>query len=406
MRQWRLFWSGAGRRFKAYSIKYRAVKFGAVMLTRTPLYSSHQQLGAKLVDFGGWEMPLHYGSQIAEHHSVRRHCGMFDVSHMTIVDVGGPDAKAYLRYLLANDVDKLSGDRQALYSAMLNEDGGVIDDLMIYVIDAGFRLVLNCATRVKDLAWMRAQVAVFDVTLTEQSELAMLAIQGPEAIAKVVEVVGKHGSEADAAKIAQLPRFGGVVIGTRHYVRTGYTGEDGLEVMLPGDEAEAFWQELHEAGVAPAGLGARDTLRLEAGLNLYGHEMDEQTSPLEANLGWTVAWQDKDRAFIGCEALTLQRERGSADKLVGVVMTERGVLRGEQSIMCEGLSTPGVLTSGSFSPTLGYSIGFARVPVGAGSLATVEIRGKQKSVRLLVPGFVRNGKIRPELSGSKPKLAQ
>lgn len=371
------------------------------MLFRTPLYLAHQKLGAKLVDFGGWEMPLHYGSQIAEHHSVRRQCGMFDVSHMTIVDVLGSGARAYLHYLLANDVDKLSGDRQALYSLMLNEAGGVIDDLMVYVIDKGFRLVLNCTTRVKDLAWMEAQAGGFDVSVSERSDMAMLAIQGPEAIAKVQTVLRGHQSEDDSLLIAQLPRFGGVVLDQWHYARTGYTGEDGLEVMLPADQVEAFWWQLHEAGVAPAGLGARDTLRLEAGLNLYGHEMDEQTSPLEANLAWTIAWQPEDRNFVGRAAVAWQRERGVPDKLVGVLMTERGVLRAQQSIYCEGIESPdaqtgteiGIVTSGSFSPTLGYSVGLARIAVSAGDKAEVEIRGKRKAVRFVAPGFVRNGKI-------------
>ncbi len=363
------------------------------MLLRTPLYSAHLKLSAKLVDFGGWEMPVHYGSQIAEHHSVRNRCGMFDVSHMTIVDVRGSGARDYLRYLLANDIDKLSGDRQALYSVMLNQTGGVIDDLMVYALDQGFRLVVNCATRAKDLAWMDACATGFGVTIAERSDMAMVAIQGPEAIAKVAAVIAARNSGEDSSLVASLPRFGGVIIETRHYARTGYTGEDGLEVMLPADEVEAFWWQLHEAGIAPVGLGARDTLRLEAGLNLYGHELDEQTSPLEANLAWTIAWQPEARQFTGRAALSLERDRGVANKLVGVVMTERGVLRAKQNLYCDGIDAPGLLTSGSFSPTLGYSIGLARVPVEAGSSGEVEIRGKRKPVRLLAPGFVRNGKI-------------
>lgn len=351
-------------------------------------------------------MPLHYGSQIAEHHSVRRQCGMFDVSHMTIVDVLGSGARTYLQHLLANDVDKLSGDRQALYSLMLNEAGGVVDDLMVYVIANGFRLVLNCATRVKDLAWMAAQAGSFDVAITERSDMAMLAIQGPEAIAKIQTVLCRHRSEHASLMIAQLPRFGGVVLDQWHYARTGYTGEDGLEVMLPADQAEAFWWQLYEVGVAPAGLGARDTLRLEAGLNLYGHEMDGQTSPLEANLAWTIAWQPEDRQFIGRDAVTKTKARGVRKKLVGVLMTERGVLRAQQSIYCTGSENPdaetnteiGIVTSGSFSPTLGYSVGLARVALdetGSGVCDTgeVDIRGKRKAVRFVAPGFVRNGQI-------------
>ena len=362
------------------------------MLLRTPLYSAHLKLGAKLVDFGGWEMPVHYGSQIAEHHSVRRQCGMFDVSHMTIVDVRGKEAAPYLRYLLANNVDKLSEARQAQYSVMLNQDGGVLDDLMVYVIDGGFRVVVNCATRAKDLAWMQAQAAGFDISVTERSDMAMVAIQGPEAMSKVQAVIG--GSKRDdGLLISQLPRFGAVVIEQWHFTRTGYTGEDGLEIMLPAEDVEAFWWQLREHGVAPAGLGARDTLRLEAGLNLYGHEMDEQISPFEANLGWTIGWQPEAREFIGRQALVAQRKRGVANKLVGVLMTEKGVLRAQQSIHFSEFEGAGILTSGSFSPTLGYSIGLARVPIGAGSMGEVEIRSKHKTVRLLAPGFIRNGTI-------------
>ncbi len=371
------------------------------MLLRTSLYSAHKKLGAKLVDFGGWEMPLHYGSQIAEHHSVRRHCGMFDVSHMTIVDVLGSEARAYLHYLLANDVDKLSGDRQALYSVMLNERGGVIDDLMVYVIDKGFRLVVNCATREKDLAWMENQAGSFDVSITERSDMAMLAIQGPDAMTVVQTVLVNNGRQEDSLLIAQLPRFGSVVVDQWHYARTGYTGEDGIEVMLPADYAEAFWWKLHAADVAPAGLGARDTLRIEAGLNLYGHEMDEQTSPLEANLAWTIAWQPEHRDFVGRKAVTEQRALGMPNKLVGVLMSERGVLRAGQGVYREGSENPdaqtnteiGIVTSGSFSPTLGYSVGLARIAASAGDKAEIHIRGKRKTVRFVTPGFVRNGKI-------------
>ncbi len=363
------------------------------MALRTPLYSAHQKLGAKLVDFSGWEMPLHYGSQIAEHHLVRQQCGMFDVSHMTIIDVTGADSKTYLRYLLANDVEKLSGTQGALYSVMLNPQGGVIDDLIVYLIDGGYRLVVNCATGVKDLAWMQAQAVGFQVTINQRSDMAIVAIQGPKALSKVQALLDNTGLHDHASLVGQLARFESIVIDQWHYARTGYTGGDGLEVMLPSGEAEAFWYSLEGAGVAPAGLGARDTLRLEAGLNLYGHEMDEQTSPLEANLAWTIAWQPEDRAFIGREAIAADRERGVANKLVGVLMTEKGVLRAQQTISCKGIKSPGLITSGSFSPTLGYSIGLARVAADASDTGNVEIRGKRKSVRLLSPGFVRNGEI-------------
>lgn len=357
------------------------------MLLHTPLYAAHLKMAARMVDFGGWEMPLHYGSQIAEHHSVRRHCAMFDVSHMTIVDVLGEQAKSYLGYLLANDVGKLTVKRQALYSVMLNHDGGVIDDLMVYVIDKGFRVVVNCATRVKDLAWMRARATGFDVVLNERADLAMIAVQGPEAVARVQTAVATEAVRA----IADLPRFSAIMLGAHHYARTGYTGEDGVEVMLPAQDAVALWWRLHEAGVVPAGLGARDTLRLEAGLDLYGHEMDEQTSPLAANLGWTIAWRPETRNFVGRDAITAQREQGVTNKLVSVLMTARGVLRAGQKVYFADTGQTGVITSGSFSPTLGYAIGLARVPKAAGAVAEVEIRGQRKAVRLLAPGLVRNG---------------
>lgn len=364
-----------------------ALVFGVVMLLRTPLYPAHLKMAARIVDFGGWEMPLHYGSQIAEHHSVRRHCAMFDVSHMTIIDVLGEQTRPYLGYLLANDVSKLSGVRQALYSVMLNHDGGVIDDLMVYTIDGGFRVVANCASRVKDLAWMKARAAGFDVVIKERADLAMIAIQGPEAVARVQAAASPEAARA----LAELPRFGAIMIGAHHYARTGYTGEDGLEVMLPAQDAVALWWRLYEVGVVPAGLGARDTLRLEAGLNLYGHEMDETVSPLEANLGWTVSWRPEARDFVGRDAITAQRQQGVANKLVAVIMTARGVLRAQQEVYFVDTTQTGVITSGSFSPTLGYAIGLARVPTVTGVVAEVAIRGQRKAVRLLAPGLVRNG---------------
>jgi aminomethyltransferase len=344
-------------------------------------------MAAKMVDFGGWEMPLHYGSQIAEHHSVRTRCAMFDVSHMTIVDVHGERARQFLQYLLANDISKLVDSRQALYSVMLNGQGGVIDDLIAYVIKDGFRLVVNCATRKKDIAWMEFQAPPFGVTLVERADMAMLAVQGPLAISKVRASV----SQETAQRLMELPRFGAVVVDEWHFARTGYTGEDGLEIMLPAEDIEGFWCQLHNVGVVPAGLGARDTLRLEAGFNLYGHEMDEQISPLVANLAWTIAWQPEDRDFIGRKAIDRQRQQGLTEKLVGVTMTARGVMRAEQAIRFPNIASEGILTSGSFSPTLGYSIALARVPVGAGDVGEVAIRNKYLPVRVHAPGFLKNG---------------
>jgi len=360
---------------------------------KTAIYQKHLELGAKVVDFGGWDMPLHYGSQKEEHHRVRQHAGMFDVSHMTVVDVKGNDARAYLRHLLANDVERLTVEGKALYSGMLNQDGGVIDDLIVYLMgtpgSAGewYRLVVNCGTREKDLRWMGDQAAHFEVALTERPELAMIAVQGPAALALTASVVGA----AKAKVIEGLQVFQGRPVEGWFIARTGYTGEDGLEIMVPEAEAADFWQALADAGVAPCGLGARDTLRLEAGMNLYGSDMDERVSPLAANMGWTIAWEPAERAFIGREALERQRAEEVKQKQVGLVLEERGVLRGHQTVIVAGQGE-GEITSGSFSPTLNLSIALARVPIGTGDSAEVEIRGKRLPVRVVKPGFVRHGK--------------
>jgi len=356
---------------------------------RTPLFKAHQDLGARIVDFAGWEMPLHYGSQIDEHQRVRQHCAMFDVSHMTIVDVGGSDARAYLRLLLANDVDRLQAPGRALYSAMLNPQGGVIDDLIVYALDGeAYRLVVNSATRDKDLAWLRANVGSYRVSLEERTDLAMIAVQGPEAIAQVRAVV----CDKAAAAIPGLAVFSAVAVGSWYIARTGYTGEDGLEIMLPAGQAEEFWMRLYRAGVAPAGLAARDTLRLEAGMNLYGNDMDETVSPLAANMGWTLAWEPEDRQFIGRNALEPLRISGPAQRLVGLVLEGKGVLRAHQKVIVPGVESTGEVTSGTFSPTLGHAIALARVPVATGSSCLVEIRGRQLPVRVVKPCFVRKGK--------------
>lgn len=354
---------------------------------RTPLYDQHVSAGAKMVDFGGWDMPLHYGSQMEEHHQVRRDLGMFDVSHMTVVDVTGTEARAYLQYLLANDVARLTLAGKALYSGMLNEKGGVIDDLIVYLTSDGYRLVVNASTREKDLAWMNRQAESFAVSVTERSDLAMLAVQGPRAREVAASVV----SDSRAALINDLKPFQGLPEGDWFIARTGYTGEDGLEIIVPVTDAAALWDALLAAGCKPCGLGARDTLRLEAGMNLYGSDMDESVSPLAANMGWTIAWEPATREFIGRKALEKQREAGNQPKLVGLVLAERAVLRGHQRVIVEGVGE-GEITSGSFSPTLGVSIALARVPRDTGDTAKVEIRGKLLDVRVVKPGFVRNGK--------------
>ena len=355
---------------------------------KTALYTTHQAMGGKLVDFGGWDMPLHYGSQIEEHNYVRQASGMFDVSHMTVVDVKGEDNKAYLQYLLANDVAKIESTLgKALYSGMLNPDGGVIDDLIVYNMGGWFRTVVNCGTREKDLAWMTKIAADFKVELKERSDLAMVAIQGPDAIRLTKSIV----SLARSQLIDSLKIFQGLADDEWFIARTGYTGEDGLEIMLPNDEAVNFWNALATAGVAPCGLAARDTLRLEAGMNLYGHEMDDTVSPLSANMGWTIAWQPTERNFIGRSAIEAEKNAGPAYKLVGLVLRERGVMRAEQVVSVSGTEQKGVVTSGTFSPTLGYSIALARVPASTGSQCHVDMRGKQVLVDVVAPNFVRNG---------------
>jgi len=358
------------------------------MGNRTPLYDTHLKYQGKIVDFGGWDMPLHYGSQLEEHHYVRNSAGMFDVSHMTIVDLRGERIREFLRYLLANNVDRLQQAGKALYSCMLNEQGGVIDDLIVYYLDdAFFRMVVNAATREKDLDWIRKQAAPFAIDIKVRDDLAMIAVQGPQARDKAHAVLS-----SEAGKAAQeLGPFFMAMLGDWAVARTGYTGEDGYEIMLPAGEAGAFWDRLAGAGVHPCGLGARDTLRLEAGMNLYGTDMDETTSPLESGLGWTVAWEPEDRDFIGRRIISAQKQAGPARKLVGLLLEDKGVLRNHQKVVVDGVEA-GEITSGSYSPTLGKAIAFARVPVSIGERARVDIRGKLVDVKVVKPPFVRNGK--------------
>ncbi|MBS3796138.1 MULTISPECIES: glycine cleavage system aminomethyltransferase GcvT [unclassified Pseudoalteromonas] len=357
------------------------------MSSKTPLHAKHLEAGAKMVDFFGWDMPINYGSQIEEHNAVRTDAGMFDVSHMTIVDVQGDDAKAFLQKLVANDVAKLTVPGKALYTGMLNEQGGVIDDLIIYFFsDTEYRLVVNSATREKDLAHLAVVSADFSVSVTERPEFAMIAVQGPNAKAKTAKVL----SDAQQQAVADMKPFFGVQAGDLFIATTGYTGEDGYEIVVPNEQAADLWQQLLDAGVAPAGLGARDTLRLEAGMNLYGQDMDESVSPLAANMAWTIAWEPAERNFIGREVVEQQRADKSTDKLVGLVLEEKGVLRGGLKVICD--AGEGVITSGTFSPTLGHSIALARVPREIGDTAQVEMRKKLVNVKVVKPCFVRQGK--------------
>ena len=357
------------------------------MPRRTPLYDAHIAAGARMVDFGGWEMPINYGSQIEEHHKVRQAAGMFDVSHMTVVDIKGAHARHFLSYLLANDVAKLNSPGRAFYSCMLNEQGGVIDDLITYFLNESFfRVVVNAATHDKDMAWITSQARAFDVEVEERPELAMIAVQGPAAR----EAVLAQLPQDDAAKAAELKPFSAGQIGDLFIARTGYTGEDGFEISMHAESGILLWNQLLAAGVAPCGLGARDTLRLEAGMNLYGQDMDESLTPLESGLGWTVALKD-ERAFIGKDALLEQKAKGIERKLVGLVLQGRGVLRPGQRIVTG--AGEGVTTSGSFSPTLQKAIAFARIPRDATQSCQVDIRGRLLDCSIVRPPFARDGSV-------------
>lgn len=356
-------------------------------MQRTALYAKHLESGAKMVDFAGWEMPIHYGSQLQEHHQVRNDAGMFDVSHMVILDLVGAQSKAFLHYLLANNVDKLKESGKALYSCMLTPEGTVIDDLIVYFItDTQWRIVVNAGTRDKDIAWMQQQIAAFDATLTERDDLSMIAAQGPNARAKVMGIMPAD----EVAIVEPLKTFYGAFVNDWFIARTGYTGEDGFEMMFPNAQAHKVWDALLAAGIKPIGLGARDTLRLEAGMNLYGTDMDETTSPLVSGLGWTIGWQPEDRNFIGRSALEAQKTAGIPQKFVGLVLEGKGVLRSHMKVVCA--DGDGETTSGTFSPTLGVAIALARVPASCGETCEVDIRGKLHPAKVVKPVFARNGK--------------
>ncbi len=355
---------------------------------RTPLYDSHVAAGAKIVDFGGWDMPLHYGSQIDEHHAVRQDAGVFDVSHMTVVDVRGEQAVAYLRYLLANDVAKLKTPGKGLYSCMLNEAGGVVDDLIVYRHDEqNFRVIVNAATRDKDIAWMRKHAAGFAVDVVPAQDYAMLAVQGPQAVGIVCSLLPKPLGE----QAGNLAPFESLQDESLFVARTGYTGEDGYELVVPAAQAAAWWDRLVSAGVKPAGLGARDTLRMEAGMSLYGQDIDVTVSPLESGLSWTVAMDPAERSFLGREALERQQADGVGRQLVGLLLQGRGIMRHGQRVVTS--TGDGEITSGGFSPTMQESIALARIPVGAIDACEVEIRNKRVAAKVVKPRFVRHGKV-------------
>jgi aminomethyltransferase len=352
---------------------------------KTPLYATHVEQGAKIVDFGGWDMPLHYGSQVDEHHAVRRDAGLFDVSHMCSIDLRGRGAGEFLRKLLANDVAKLKAPGKGLYSCMLREDGGVIDDLIVYrMTESWFRMVVNAGTRDKDLAWIRAGAEPHDVAVEAREDLAMIAVQGPCARAKAASVL----SESERRIALDLKPFTAAPLGAWLIARTGYTGEDGFEIALPAADAPTLWKSLCARSIVPAGLGARDTLRLEAGMCLYGSDLDESHHPLESGLAWTVAFEPPDRDFFGRAALE-RVNRPPREELVGLLLQGRGVLRRHQTVITA--RGAGEITSGTFSPTLNRSIALARVPHGASGTVQVEVRGNRLGALVVKPPFVRHG---------------
>ncbi len=355
---------------------------------RTPLYDMHLALGAKIIDFNGWDMPLHYGSQVDEHHHVRKECGMFDISHMSIFDIQGTQAQAFLQHVLCNDVALLETIGSAQHSLLLNEQGGVIDDLMVFRTDSGYRLVGNAVTHQRVQSWLNEHAEPFACTVSWRNDLCLFSIQGPFTRERLSGILSSSRSQL----VQTLEHHFAAADGDWFISCTGYTGEIGIEIMLPSTQAVDFMNELVGAGIAPIGIGARDTLRLEAGFNLYGFDSNEQISPLTTNMQHVVCWQPESRNFIGRQALQTQQDKGVAEKLVGLVLEERGVLRAGQPVRIDN-QISGVITSGSFSPSLGKAIALARVPIDTGDRAEVEIRHKWFPVRVVKPRFVRYGKI-------------
>lgn len=358
-------------------------------MQKTALYNAHLASAAKMVEFANWQMPINYGSQIKEHEAVRTDAGMFDVSHMAIADITGVDARVFLRRLLSNDVAKLEkfGFGKALYSAMLNTNAGIIDDLIVYYTEFGYRIVTNAATYEKDIKWITEASYNFKVKITKRDDLSIIAVQGPNAIAKVAQL------EPDLAlKLNNLKPFTALIINKWFYARTGYTGENGLEIMLPGTDAEVFWNKLLNVGVVPCGLAARDTLRLEAGMNLYGHDMDETINPLECNMDWVVDLSDFSRDFIGQAQYVKLKASGINRVQTGLILEGKGVLREGQKIYDVNNSEIGIITSGTFSPTLKVSIAMARICPTLEAVLYVDIRGSLQPVKLLNLPFVRNGR--------------
>ena len=353
-------------------------------MNKTPLNNAHIELGAKMVNFSHWEMPISYTSLIEEHHAVRNTAGVFDVSHMSVFDFNGGDQVAFFEKIFANDIKKISNEDKAIYGALLNEEGGILDDLIIYHANEKFRLVSNCSTREQNRQWYEKHAVEFGVEVVERSDMGILAIQGPDALSKILSIDGIN------PQVNNLQSFGCMFDGDKLYARTGYTGEDGLEIIVPSEDINQFWDQALRLGCTPIGLGARDTLRLEAGLNLYGNDMTIENHPYESNLGWTIDMTDKNRQFIGKEAL-LSIDQSKSQQIAGIILRDKGVLRsGYEVIHDEG---KGVVLSGSYSPTLQSSIGLARVDQGYKKDGKVMIRNKILNIDFVSPRFIERGKI-------------
>ena len=353
-------------------------------MNKTPLHNAHIQLGAKMVNFSNWEMPISYSSLIEEHNAVRNAAGIFDVSHMSVFDFDGGNQIAFFKKIFANDIKKIYKDNKAIYGALLNEEGGILDDLIIYHANNKFRLVSNCSTREQNKQWLEKHAVEFGVKVMERSDMGILAIQGPNALKKILEI-----KEIDA-QVNTLQSFGCMFEGDKLYARTGYTGEDGLELIVPTQDINHLWDQALEMGCTPVGLGARDTLRLEAGLNLYGNDMTINNHPYESNLGWTIDMSDENREFIGKNAL-LAIDQSKSQKIVGIILQDKGVLRSGYEIIHE--QGKGVVLSGSYSPTLQSSIGLARVDQGYKENGKVMIRNKVLNIDFVSPRFLGQGKI-------------
>ncbi len=353
-------------------------------LKRTPLYEAHKRLGAKLVEFGGWEMPIQYSSIIEEHHTVRSAVGIFDVSHMGEIEIVGRDALSLVQKLITNDASTLK-DYQVLYSPMCYESGGTVDDLLVYKLPDRFLLVVNAANTDKDFAWVQQNAKEFSVTVKNVSaDYGEIAIQGP----KAQELLQAF----TACALGDLRYYWATrtrVLGFEVLLsRTGYTGEDGFEIYAEPNVIVRLWDGLIAVGAKPIGLGARDTLRFEAGMPLYGHELDEQTTPVEAGLGWTV--KEKDSDYNGKTILLAQKRQGTKKKLIGLKMLEPGVPRQGYKIFADGREV-GVVTSGMFAPTANafLAMGFVASDTPPTATLEIEIRGQRKRAQFAKLPFYR-----------------